>query len=141
VLRPYLAAIVRLALAAVDAAIAGLRQLAHEPVRLVALLVSTAWLTILSVLVLAVSATASGADVGLLEVFVVYLASSAVASLSPTPGNLGSSELAFTAGLVAVGVTPPVALAAVLLYRLLTFWLPIVPGLLAFRSLRARGAI
>jgi undecaprenyl-diphosphatase len=140
-LRPYAAAIVRLAVAAAIAAVEGLRDLAGEPLRLAALLVSTAWLTILSVLVLAVSAIAFGADVLLLEVFVVYLASSAVASLSPTPGNLGASELAFTAGLVAIGVAPAVALAAVLLYRLLTFWLPVMPGLIAFRYLQARGSI
>jgi uncharacterized membrane protein YbhN (UPF0104 family) len=141
VLRPYARAIVRLALAAVDAALVGLRDLAREPLRLAALLASTAWLTVLSVLVLAVSVAAFGADVPLLDVFVVYLISSAVASLTPTPGNLGSSELAFTAGLVAIGEAPAVALAAVLLYRLLTFWLPIIPGLIAFRSLQSRGSI
>lgn len=141
VVREHAVAIVRLAMAAVEAASARLQGLAHEPGRLAALLLSTAGLTIFSVLVLAVSAAASGADVRLLDVFVVYLASSAISALSPTPGNLGATELAFTAGFVAIGVPPGPALAAVLLYRLLTFWLPILPGLVAYRYLDARGLI
>ncbi|HET7727441.1 MAG TPA: lysylphosphatidylglycerol synthase transmembrane domain-containing protein [Candidatus Limnocylindrales bacterium] len=141
VLRRHALAIVRLAVAAVDAAWTGTRALAHEPGRLLALLVSTAAMTILAILVLGVSAAASGADVRLLDVFVVYLASSAISALSPTPGNLGATELAFTAGFVAIGVPPGPALAAVLLYRLLTFWLPILPGLIAYRQLAARGSI
>lgn len=140
-LRAHAATIMRLGMSAGVAAVDGLRDLSREPFRLVALLVSTAGLTILSVLVLAVSAVAFGADVLLIEVFVVYLASSAVSALSPTPGNLGAAEIAFTTGLVAIGVAPGIALAAVLLYRLLTFWLPVLPGLVAFRYLHARGSI
>ena len=141
VLRRHALAILRLAVAAVEAAWIGLRALAHEPARIVVLLVSTAAMTMLAILVLGVSAAASGADVPLIDVFVVYLASSAISALSPTPGNLGATELAFTAGFVAIGVLPGPALAAVLLYRLLTFWLPILPGLVAYRYLAARGSI
>jgi len=36
------------------------------------------------------------------------------------------------AGLVAYGVAAPSALAVALLYRLLTYWLPLGPGLLVF---------
>lgn len=141
VLRRHAIAIVRLAVAATRAAWVGLRALAREPGRLLALLVSTAAMTILAILVLAVSAASSGVDLRLIDVFVVYLASSAISALSPMPGNLGATELAFTAGLVAIGVPPGPALASVLLYRLLTFWLPILPGLVAYRYLAARGSI
>lgn len=141
ILRRHAIAIVRLAVAATRAAWLGLRALAREPGRLLALLVSTAAMTVLAILVLGVSAAASGAELPLIEVFVVYLASSAISALSPTPGNLGATELAFTAGLIAIGVPAGPALAAVLLYRLLTFWLPILPGLLAYRSLATRRLI
>ena len=66
----------------------------------------------------------------------VYLAGTAIAAASPTPGNLGAVELTLTAGLTGIGVPPATAFAGVLLYRLLTFWLPIVPGFLALGSLR-----
>jgi uncharacterized protein (TIRG00374 family) len=72
-------------------------------------------------------------------VFAVYLGGTAVASLSPTPGNLGAVEVALSAGLTAIGVPASAAVGAVLIYRLLTFWLQLLPGFLAFRHLHARG--
>ena len=44
-------------------------------------------------------------------------------------------EAALVAGLTAAGQEPSLALASVLTFRLATFWLPIVPGWLAFRRL------
>jgi len=140
-LRAHAAAVARAALAGAIAAVAALGAIVRQPLRLVTLLATSAGLTILSMLVLAASVGAFRAEVLLIEVFVVYLASSAISALSPTPGNLGASELAFTAGLVAIGLPAAVALAAVLLYRILTFWLPVLPGLVAFRYLRARSSI
>ena len=45
------------------------------------------------------------------------------------------------AGLVAVGVTDAQAVPAVFLFRLGTFWLPIVPGWFAFEWLRRTGRL
>jgi hypothetical protein len=59
-----------------------------------------------------------------------------VASLSPTPGNIGAIEIALSAGLTAIGVPAAAAVGAVLIYRLLTFWLPLAPGFVAFRYLQ-----
>jgi uncharacterized protein (TIRG00374 family) len=83
-------------------------------------------------LVLAASVGAFGGDVSLPAVLAVYLGGTAVAAASPTPGNLGAVEVALSAGLTTVGVAAGPAVAAVLLYRLLTFWLPVLPGFLAF---------
>ena len=47
----------------------------------------------------------------------------------PTPGGLGAIEAALVAGLTGVGMDPAIAVAAVLSYRLATYWLPILPGL------------
>ena len=92
-------------------------------------------------LALAVSAKAFGVDVSFIDVFAVYLGGTAVAAASPTPGNVGAVEVALSAGLVAVGVPSGAAVAAVLIYRLLTFWLPLVPGFIAFRYLQAKQHI
>ncbi len=70
-----------------------------------------------------------------LDVASVYLGGSAVASAAPTPGKVGAVEAALIAGLTAVGVATGPAVAGVLAFRLATFWLPIIPGWLAFRSL------
>jgi glycosyltransferase 2 family protein len=121
--------------------VSGVRDLAtvlRQPRQAAALLVSTAALTISYGLVLSTSLVALGIEVSVVHVFAVYLGGSAIAALSPTPGNIGAVELALTAGLTAIGVPAESALASTLLYRLLTFWMPIVPGFLAFRYLQTK---
>ena len=113
----------------------------RQPLRATALLGASAGLTITYGLALAVSVMAFGVDVSLLQVFAVYLGGTAVASASPTPGNLGAVEVALSAGLTTVGVESAPAVAAVLIYRLLTFWLPVVPGFIAFRYLQQKQHI
>lgn len=66
---------------------------------------------------------------------------SALASAAPTPGNLGAVEAALVAGLTAIRVPPEQAVAAVLSFRLLTFWLPIVPGAATFRYIQHRQVV
>jgi uncharacterized protein (TIRG00374 family) len=68
----------------------------------------------------------------------VYLAGSTLGMAAPTPGGIGAMETVMTAGLVAAGVNPGIALSAVLLYRLVSFWLPTIPGWIAFRQLMKR---
>jgi glycosyltransferase 2 family protein len=50
-------------------------------------------------------------------------------------------EAALLVGLTAAGAQTGPAIAAVLAYRLLTFWLPIPPGWLAYHHLRTTGTI
>jgi undecaprenyl-diphosphatase len=45
------------------------------------------------------------------------------------------------AGLTAAGAASGPAIAAVLTYRLITYWLPVIPGFVAFRVLRRSGSI
>ena len=68
----------------------------------------------------------------------VYLAAAALAAAAPTPGGLGAIEAALVAGLTGVGMQPGRAVSAVLLYRLATYWLPVLPGWLCWRSLQHR---
>lgn len=113
----------------------------REPGRALALFATTAALTVLSGLALAASVAALGVSVPVAHVFAVYLGGTAVAALSPTPGNIGAVELALSAGLTTIGVPAAAAVAAVLVYRLLTFWLPVLPGFVALRRLQGRGLI
>lgn len=81
---------------------------------------------------------AFGVGLGLLEVAVAFLAASAVAAATPTPGGLGSTEAALIALSTALGGAQTQVVAAVLAYRLVTYWLPVVPGAAAFVLLRRR---
>jgi uncharacterized protein (TIRG00374 family) len=72
---------------------------------------------------------------------VVYLAGATIGQAAPTPGGLGAVEAALSAGLTAAGLDGGVAVSAVLLYRLVTFWLPTLPGYWSFNWLTKKGAL
>ena len=71
----------------------------------------------------------------------VYLAGSTLGQAAPTPGGVGAVETVMTAGLVATGLDSSTAVPAVLLFRMLTFWLPTIPGYLAFQGLQRRDRL
>ncbi|MDJ0466913.1 lysylphosphatidylglycerol synthase transmembrane domain-containing protein [Streptomyces sp. H27-C3] len=72
---------------------------------------------------------------------VVFLTANAIGSAAPTPGGVGAVELALTTALTFAGLPYEIAAPAVLLYRLLTFWLPVLPGWFAFNYLTRKGAL
>ncbi|MEU3343983.1 lysylphosphatidylglycerol synthase domain-containing protein [Streptomyces sp. NPDC006700] len=75
------------------------------------------------------------------SVAVVFLAGNALGSAAPTPGGVGAVEATLTVGLIAVGLPKEVAAPAVLMFRLLTLWLPVLPGWLAFNHLSRKGSL
>ena len=101
-----------------------------------ALLLSASYIFCLAASVLAV-----GGHIALTSAAVVYLTGAALGSVVPTPGGLGAVEAALAAGLTATGMAAATAVSAVLLFRLLTFWLPVPVGWAAFNFLQRRGAI
>ncbi|MFB9733899.1 MULTISPECIES: lysylphosphatidylglycerol synthase domain-containing protein [unclassified Streptomyces] len=66
---------------------------------------------------------------------VAYLAATVAVALVPSPGGLGSVEAALVVALVAAGGPAAVATAVVLAYRIITVWLPLVPGALTLAAL------
>jgi uncharacterized membrane protein YbhN (UPF0104 family) len=118
---------------------AAVREVARSPRKLAMLFGGSALVTIANLGALSLSLQALGATVALSTVAVIYLAGAAVGSAAPTPGGLGALEAAVVAGLVAASVDQSTALGAVLLFRLATFWLPIIPGWIAFVLLQRRG--
>lgn len=126
-------------MAALGSAASAIADTLRSPRRAALLFGGSAATTLLYVLTLAVSLAAVDAGVPFLQLFAMYLAATAVAAASPTPGNLGALELALTGGLATFSVQTGTALGAVLIFRLLTFWLPLLPGFLAFRYLHRGG--
>ncbi|HEX8133962.1 MAG TPA: lysylphosphatidylglycerol synthase domain-containing protein, partial [Actinomycetes bacterium] len=113
----------------------------RRPDKAAQLLGGSAAITLTYALALACCLAAFDAHLPLAGTVAVFLAATAVASISPTPGGLGAMEAALVAGLTAIGAAAGPAVAGVLAFRLLTFWLPILPGWLAYRTLRANGTL
>jgi uncharacterized membrane protein YbhN (UPF0104 family) len=86
--------------------------------------------------VLAVSIRAAGAAVPWHGLLLVYGSGIAAQSLTVTPGGLGVAEGTLSLALVATGLCASHALAAVLLYRLASFWLVAFAGWLVLFWLR-----
>jgi undecaprenyl-diphosphatase len=120
---------------------ASLRTIARSPSRLAALFGGSMGVTLAYVAALAASVAAFHGNVSFAEIGAVYLGAALLAAAAPTPGGLGALEAALVAGFTGVGMEPGVAVAAVLSYRLVTYWLPILPGWIAFHSLERRGLI
>ena len=90
---------------------------------------------------LILSVKAIGVPVPWGGVLLAWSAGQGAASFSPTPGGIGVIEVAMTAALAAAGLRPADALAAVLLYRIVSFKTVLTLAWFAERALtrRSRG--
>ena len=84
---------------------------------------------------------ALGGQLPFVQVGAVYLGGHLVASAAPVPGGLGALEAALIAGLSALGMPVGAAASAVLIYRLLTYWLTIPVGWLSLKIAEQRGYV
>ncbi len=126
---------------AVRSAAASIGTIARSPLKLFVLLGGATTVTVAYVIAMAACLAAFDVDLPIATVAAVYLGGSAVASAAPTPGGIGATEAALIAGYTAVGVDSSVAFAAVMSFRLVTFWLPILPGWLSLVSLQRAGRL
>jgi undecaprenyl-diphosphatase len=125
----------------VKQSLVSMAAVARSPRRLLALFGGSTGVTLAYILALTCAANAFDAGVSLAQVGAVYLGSSLLAAAAPTPGGLGAMEAALVAGFTAIGMDGALAVATVLSYRLATYWLPILPGWLAFQLLERRNFI
>jgi len=118
-----------------------LLEVAQQPRKLAQGIGGTLLLSLAYILCLAACVAAFGRSVPIASIGVVYLTGSAIGSILPTPGGIGGVEAALTAGLTAAGVPGAVAVSSVLLFRLLTFWLPVPFGWAALNYLERQQAL
>ena len=118
----------------------GIADVARRPLKVFELFGGAALLTLMNIAALVLCLEAFGTPgVSASMVAVVYLVGSAVSSVAPTPGGIGAVEAALIAGLTTVGVQSEVAVPAVFMFRIVTFWLPILPGWAMLVLLQRRG--
>ncbi|HEV8221420.1 MAG TPA: lysylphosphatidylglycerol synthase transmembrane domain-containing protein [Streptosporangiaceae bacterium] len=118
-----------------------LLDVAQQPVKLAQGIGGAFLLTVAYILCLDASIRALGGSVPLASVALVYLTGNAIGSLMPTPGGLGAVEAALSAGLTAAGLPGATAISAVLLFRTITFWLPVPVGWAALSYLQRKNVL
>jgi glycosyltransferase 2 family protein len=111
----------------VRSALANLRS----PNKLALVLLGSLATELLFAIALGLFARSFGYEISIAELLVINIGVSLLGSLVPIPGNIGVAEFGLSIGLVSAGMTDEAALAAVLVYRISTFYLPPVWGFFA----------
>ncbi|MBP5909626.1 lysylphosphatidylglycerol synthase transmembrane domain-containing protein [Streptomyces scabiei] len=111
------------------------RSIHARPVRVLALWGGSLAFPALQAGVLVAVGLALGLDVPVAHMALAYLAATVAVALVPTPGGLGSVEAALVVALVAAGGPVAMAAAVVLAFRIITVWLPLLPGALTLGAL------
>jgi glycosyltransferase 2 family protein len=123
---------------AVRSSATNLRKVSKSPVKLTMLFGGSVLVTFAYICAFGGSVAAFGGSLSVPKIGAVFLGASAVAAAAPTPGGLGALEAALVAGLTGVGMESGPAVSTVLTYRLVTYWLPVLPGWLAWHVLQRR---
>lgn len=109
-----------------------LKQYRHRPGRLLVALLSSMLLTVANVLSLLCCALALGVHLPFMAVLLIFTFGVGAGAAVPTPGGLGGFEAGLAAGFITYRIDASSALAVALLYRLVSYWLPLLPGAAAF---------
>jgi uncharacterized protein (TIRG00374 family) len=129
------------AIPAIREAATAMVQVASSPLKMLNLVVGSALVPLGFVTCLYFSVLAFGGDLTFTAVGLVFLTVGALAAAAPTPGGIGAVEAVLLAALTGLGLPAPSALAAVFLYRIITFWLPLAPGAVVFQVMTRRKII
>ncbi len=113
----------------------------RDPAKVIQLLGGSVVVTMGYATALAAAVGAFGTGPAFSSITLVYLVAGIVSTVTPTPGGLGAVEATLIAGLTSAGMPGANAIAAVLLFRLATFWLPLLPGWLSFTALQRHGDV
>jgi undecaprenyl-diphosphatase len=118
-----------------------LKELATNPAKVVMLFGGAAMGKLFTVIAFTQSCRAFGVDLSFAELGALYMTANTVATAVPTPGGMGAIEAALVAVLTGAGVPTAEALSITLVFRLITYWLPVPFSYLALRHLRKTDAV
>jgi uncharacterized membrane protein YbhN (UPF0104 family)/tRNA A-37 threonylcarbamoyl transferase component Bud32 len=116
-----------------------LTELMRSPARAIGLFGSQLLIQLMWGLVLWAALYALGSPIGLMPCTVVVVATGLFQGIVPIPGGIGVSEALIVGLLVPLGVASDVAMAAAVVWRVATFYLPATEGFFASRWLERHG--
>nr|WP_329129831.1 lysylphosphatidylglycerol synthase domain-containing protein [Streptomyces sp. NBC_01476] len=122
-------------------ALTDVRSLHMRPSRALALWGGSLAFPALQAVSLVAVTNALGLPVPAAHVAIAYLAATCLAAGIPAPGGVGSVDAALAIALVAAGAPTAAATSAVLAYRIVTVWLPLLPAALTLGALVRRKVV
>ena len=121
-----------------------IKMLMRRPRSLVSLLGASAATTLVLALAFAVSVRmvpGANSHAGVGTLVIGFMLGSAASNAIPTPAGVGATETALVSVLVLSGMPISHSVEVVVVFRVITFWIPPLLGVLAGRRLRRQGAI
>ncbi len=118
-----------------------LRDIAADPTKMAQLLGGATLGKLANIAAFWLSAVAFDVDISFPKAGALYIIATTIGSAVPTPGGVGGVDAALTAALLGYGVGNADAAAIVLLFRMLTFWLPTLPGYVSLRYCQRVGLV
>lgn len=131
----------RPALTLVRTALTDARLLHTRPSRVLALWGGAAVAPVLQACVLASVGASLGLPLSWAQVVFAFLAAGTAVGAVPAPGGIGPVDAALVFAMTAFGAPLGLATATVIGYRVLTVWLPLIPGALVLSALVQRKAL
>jgi uncharacterized protein (TIRG00374 family) len=116
-------------------------EVAKSPRHVALVVVGALGAPMVQVVAFAVCVHAVGGHLPFAQVAAAYLGAHLLSSVAPVPGGLGALEAALIAGLSSLGMPIGPAASAVLIFRLLTFWLAIPVGWASLKGAQRAGYV
>ncbi|MFJ2903891.1 YbhN family protein [Streptomyces sp. NPDC091279] len=126
---------------ALRTALTDVRVLHNRPSRIVLLWGGAAAAPLLQASVIYAVGAALGLTLSWAQVAFAFLAASTAVGAVPAPGGIGPIDAATVFALASMGAPLDLAATAVIGYRVLTVWLPLLPGALALSTLVQRKVL
>jgi uncharacterized protein (TIRG00374 family) len=118
-----------------------IEELAKDPAKMSLLFGGAILGKLANIIAFYMSTQAFGVDISFPKAGALYIIATTIGAAVPTPGGVGGVEAALTAALLSFGVDNATAAAIVLFFRILTFWLPTLPGYLFMRYTQNAGIV
>ncbi|MCX5051772.1 MULTISPECIES: lysylphosphatidylglycerol synthase transmembrane domain-containing protein [unclassified Streptomyces] len=122
-------------------ALTDVRVLHTRPARMLALWGGAAAAPLLQASVIFAVGSALGLSLTWAQVALAFLAASTAVGAVPAPGGIGPVDAAVVFAMVALGAPVDISATAVIGYRVLTVWLPLLPGALVLSALVQRKVL
>jgi uncharacterized protein (TIRG00374 family) len=112
-----------------------------SPTRVLALFGGSMMVTLAYAATLVFAVEAFGGGLSIPAICTAFIVGVTISTIAPTPGGIGALEAAMIASLAGFGLDHGPAVASVLVFRLATFWLPILPGWYTFVWMERNGEL
>ena len=110
----------------------------HQPRKVLGVLAIGLIIALIHTFMLDLSAYALGVPLNITDALVALSFGIVVGGVFPTPGGVGGVEAGITAALVVFNYDISTATSIAVLFRVATYWQPLIPGTLAYLYLRER---